>query len=244
MAKTVQWWMALHCREKLSQAQMFLSDVSYVFLFAGAGHFPSGQVREDKSSKKQSQWSWKIKTWLPGSLSLSCAHSFPFTVSTHQSLVFSPISFQMLYMSASLCILQVHCSSSPLFFHTLLIICRALLLSLWDQSSAAPLGRVKSLEAGRWASASHSCVTSATSQPSTTGHDALQPSDLWARCMVTSAMSPTLTSRLSHIAPKYRAASPNLLRFFDLCHSYCLCSKWTFMPCFWKYPQKRRDCCS
>lgn len=164
----------------------------------------------------------------------------------HTSITFTLSRFSLLlYTSASLCILQVHCCSSPLFFHTLLIISVVLsLLSLWDQSNAALLGCVKSLEAGPGASDSHSCVTSATSQPSTTGHDAPQPSDLWACCVATSAVSPTLTSRPSHIAPKYRAASPNLHGVFDLRHGYCLCPKWIFVPCFLKYLQRRGNCCS
>ncbi|KAG8005532.1 hypothetical protein GBF38_001400 [Nibea albiflora] len=84
--------------------------------------------------------------------------------------------------------------------------------------------------------ASHSCVTSAASQPSTTGRDAPRPGDLRARCVVTSAVSATLTSRLSHIAPKYRAASPNLHGLFDLHHGCCGFSSFCFH-------HERRGCC-
>lgn len=84
-------------------------------------------------------------------------------------------------------------------------------------------GTVKPPEAGRRASASHSCVTSATSQPSTTGRRALQPGDLRARCVATSTMSATLTSRLSHFAPKYRAVRPNLRVFPDFRGGECVC---------------------
>lgn len=138
-------------------------------------------------------------------------------------------------MSASRRIIRLHCSSPPLFFHTLLIISVALSLfhcgiralqrrrDVWNHWRSFPE-----------AEASHSCVTSATSQPSTTGRDAPQPSDLRGCCVVASATSPGLTSRPSHIAPKYRAASPNLHIFFDLNHSYCLCSKWISVPSFSK----------
>lgn len=53
-----------------------------------------------------------------------------------------------------------------------------------SRSSVVPIstlqwrGDVKSLEAGRWARASHSCVTSATSQPALTGRGASQLGDL------------------------------------------------------------------
>lgn len=76
--------------------------------------------------------------------------------------------------------------------------------------------------AGRRAPASHSCVTSTTSQPSTTGRRALQPGDLRARRVATSTMSATLTSRLSHPAPKYSAVHPDLRVFPDFHRGECV----------------------
>lgn len=131
---------------------------------------------------------------------VSCAHSFSFTISTHQSLSFHR------------CTRLLHCRPVPIVLsHSLdhLLSCSRSFIVGSELREC-----VKPSAAGL--SASHSCVTSAASQPSTTGRDALRPGDLRARCVVTSAVSATLTSRLSHIAPKYRAASPNLHGFFDL----------------------------
>lgn len=89
--------------------------------------------RKDVSTDGRLLWSFQIKTWLPGSWFLSCAHSF--TISTHQSLLFSPIFFSR--CCTCLCFCQVHCSSSPWPLpHSLDHLCRALALSLWDQRRA------------------------------------------------------------------------------------------------------------
>lgn len=136
---------------------------------------------------RRSLWSCKIKTRLPGLLPFSWAHIFPSSISTHQSLLHSPRFLPFFFASyhslcASPCAIQLHCSSPPLCFHTLLII--SLALSLFHCGIRAPQ-RCRDVW-NHWrsvpeAAASHSCGTSATSQPSTTDYDPPRPRDLRAR---------------------------------------------------------------
>lgn len=138
-----------------------------------------------------------------------------------------------------LCILQVHCSWSPLFFHTLLIISVVLALFHCGIRALQHSGMCEII--GGWPlGSSQSQLCNLSHFP--TFHD-------WPQCPAAQWPVSTLRGHISHVAslniktksygpPKYRAAIPNLYGFFDLRHGYCLCSKWFFMPCFLKYHQQ------
>lgn len=201
----------LHLQRKLSRALTFCFQ---------SGSLSSGPRWDVKSSKRRRT---KMKTWPPDCVSFFLALTASSLQSAHQSLPFPRFIFPCFTHPP---LLRGSSSFVPIVLSRSLDgASRTLAL---PSSSAAPLGREV---IGGWPSglrASHSCVTSATSQPSTTGRRAPQPSDLWARCAVTSAVSATLTSRISHVGP------PNIelpvqicVGFFELHHGYCVCSKCT-----------------
>lgn len=197
------------------------------FFLALAGHFPSGQ--------EEREWvHCEDKTWLPGLCLLSALTSFSLQSPHINHPNISPCFYNSASRPASFSFTVVcpHCSltvswsslsCSGLFY------CEIRLgkhcWDVWNHRRLPPLF-LPSL----WAPASHSCVTSAASQPSTNGPGC--PAAWWPVCTLCGRIG-----RVGNLNIKDQVILPPNIELppwicmdsFDLCCSYCFGLKWIFM---------------